>query len=199
MLSVQANTLFALSLALATLGCAQDHANSAIADPKLGVVGVSSARPGSDSGSGFLISANGLLITTGHLSGGSSVNVTLADGRTRVATFLEEDRDADVALLKIPGEGYPFLRLSAGDIEPVMRIRLAGRAGLSYGVFDRWESSGQVIGFTAHVTPADCGAPLLADDGAVIGIVREPSPASTSPQLATPIWRVVRMLPLEVK
>ena len=163
------------------------------------MVRVWSGQSGSDAGSGFLVSANGLLITTCRLSSGSSAKVALADGRTRVATFVEEDRDADVAVLKIAGENYPFLHLSTGDIEPVMRIRAVGQSGLSYGIFDRWENSGQVINFTARVTPADSGAPLLADDGTVIGVVREPSGASGSPQLATPIWRVIRMLPVEVK
>lgn len=194
-----AKTVIPLLALLPFLGCAQQHPNTAVGHPERAVVRVTSARPGSASGSGFLISPDGLLITTSELSHGSSVNVTLADGRTRVATFVEEDRDADVAVLKIAGEHYPFLGVSVVEIEPIIHIRAVSQSGLTYGMFDHWENSGQAMGFTARVTPADSGAPLLADDGAVIGVIREPSGASGSAQLATPIWRVIRMLPIEVK
>ena len=56
-----------------------------------------------------------------------------------------------------------------------MRVRVVGAAGISQGIFDHWENSGQVLSLTARVLPADAGA-VLADDGRVIGIVRRHSP-----------------------
>ncbi len=192
-----------LSFSLAVvsvLGCAQDHVNPAIARPELAVVRISSTRLGSNPGCGFLISANGLLVTTARLAAGdAAIGVTLADGRNRVATFVEEDREADVAVLKIAGDNYPFLTLRNDDSEPVMHIRIVEPTGISYGLFDRWENSGQAMGFTSRAMPADAGAPLLADDGSAIGVVRKAPTNSTSPQLATPIWHVIRMLPAPAK
>ena len=200
MFGFNTKTRLAMLAALSLFGCAHEHVPQTTLHPELAVVRIASARGGLNPGCGFLISAHGLLVTTRRLvSSGTPVNVTLSDGRTLSATFVEEDQDADVALLRIPGDSFPFLHLGNDDIEPVMHIRVVGPTGLSHGIFDRWENSGQAIGFTARVTAADSGAPLLADDGTVIGVVREPSPDAASAQLATPIWHVTRMVPIEAK
>jgi S1-C subfamily serine protease len=188
-------TLAAVSL----LGCAHQHVDPTITHPELAVLRVNGPEAGLG-GYGFLISANGMIVTTSRLiSDGSKVVVTLPDGTTFPATFVEEDREAGVAIIKIAGEGYPFLHLRGDDIEPPMHIRVGGGSGVSQGVFDHWESAGQAMALTARITAYDAGAPVLADDGTVIGVVREPSAAADSPPLATPIWHVTRMLPAQVK
>jgi len=184
--------------ALSLVGCAHEHVDPTLAHPELAVVRVDNPQSGSDSG--FLISANGFLVTTSRLiANGAAVSVGLSDGRSLSAAFVEEDREGGVAILKIAGDKYPFLHLRSDDIEPVMHIRVVGRAGISYGIFDHWENSGQTLSITTRAAPDDTGAPVLADDGAVIGVVREQSPAVGSAGLATPIWHVTRMLPAEVK
>jgi hypothetical protein len=200
MLIFRPKTLFALFSLFSLYGCAHEHVDPTIAHPELAVVRVSSKEAGPEARCGFLISANGMIVTTSHLmSSGSGVSVTLSDGRTYTATFVEEDHEAGLTILKIAGEAYPFLHLHNDDTEPVLHIRVVGCSGISQGIFDHWENSGQALGLTAHTTPADAGAPVLADDGMVIGVLREPLGKSDPPPLATPIWRVTRMLPAVVK
>src|SRR5580765_3277806 len=79
------------------------------------VVSLYSARPGGEQatsrGVGFLVSSNGILVTARHVSEANSELVAFtADGRKHQVTgFYDEDRDYDVAVLKIDGQGFPFL------------------------------------------------------------------------------------------
>lgn len=187
-------------LLLCVTGCAQDGSADVRIHPELTVVRITDGRGEVGPGSGFLVSESGLLVTSRRLiSSSAKINVTLHDGRTVPATMVEEDREAEVILLKIPGSHYPFLHLRDEDIEPVMPVRVIGVDHQSQGVFDHWEETGRLIGFTARVTPADAGAPLLADDGQVIGIVAGKLDATGSVQLATPVWHITRMLPADGK
>jgi putative serine protease PepD len=59
----------------------------------------------SDTGSGIIIRTSGYIITNNHVvsaaAGGGSVHVTLADGKTVVATIVGTDPTSDLAVLKI--------------------------------------------------------------------------------------------------
>jgi len=55
-------------------------------------------------GSGFIIDADGYVVTNNHvIDGGSKITVKLADGRSFPAKLVGTDKDTDVALLKIDG------------------------------------------------------------------------------------------------
>jgi serine protease Do len=55
-------------------------------------------------GSGFIIDADGYVVTNNHvIDGGSKITVKLADGRSFGAKLVGTDKDTDVALLKIDG------------------------------------------------------------------------------------------------
>ena len=64
-------------------------------------------------GSGFLISADGYVVTNNHVvEHGSSMQVTLDDGRTLDAKLVGTDPKTDVALLKITeGGSFPYVKL----------------------------------------------------------------------------------------
>ena len=65
-------------------------------------------------GSGFLISADGYIVTNNHVvEHAKSVTVTMDDGKTLDAKVIGTDEKTDLALLKItePGD-YPFVKLS---------------------------------------------------------------------------------------
>jgi serine protease Do len=71
-------------------------------------------RHGMALGSGFLISADGYIVTNNHVvEHGKSVTVTMDDGKTLDAKVVGTDEKTDLALLKItePGD-YPFVKLS---------------------------------------------------------------------------------------
>jgi serine protease Do len=68
-------------------------------------------RIGTSMGSGFLISADGYVLTNHHVvAGARTVKVTLPDRREFVARLIGSDQQSDVALLKIDATGLPSLR-----------------------------------------------------------------------------------------
>ncbi|MEY4862784.1 MAG: hypothetical protein RLZ51_879, partial [Pseudomonadota bacterium] len=63
-------------------------------------------------GSGFLISADGLLLTNHHVvEGADEIYVTLTDKREVRGRLIGSDRRTDVALVKIEGNGFPSLKI----------------------------------------------------------------------------------------
>src|SRR3954468_18705605 len=65
-------------------------------------------------GSGFLISADGYVVTNNHVvDGAKTVQVTTDDGRTLDAKVIGADSKTDVALLKVTeGGNFPFVKLA---------------------------------------------------------------------------------------
>src|SRR5215212_6196248 len=68
-------------------------------------------------GSGFLISADGYVVTNNHVvDGAKTVQVTTDDGRTLDAKVIGADSKTDVALLKVTeGGNFPFVKLAKGS------------------------------------------------------------------------------------
>ena len=61
------------------------------------------------SGSGFLISADGYIVTNNHVvDKATSITVILNDKREVKARLIGKDEDADLAVIKIEGGNYPF-------------------------------------------------------------------------------------------
>jgi len=75
--------------------------------------------PEKGTGSGFIINADGRILTNFHvISGGSQLTVTLADKKQYKARLLGRDPRNDLALIKIdPRESLPVLKL--GDSDPL--------------------------------------------------------------------------------
>jgi serine protease Do len=74
-------------------------------------------REGASLGSGFLISPDGYVVTNAHViapgAKGATVNsitVTLFDKKEYVAKIIGQDKDSDLALLKIDATALPFVR-----------------------------------------------------------------------------------------
>jgi serine protease Do len=75
--------------------------------------------PGEDTprgeGSGFILSADGYVLTNAHVvDGASEVLVTLVDKREFKAKIIGADERTDVALLKIEASGLPAVKI--GDV-----------------------------------------------------------------------------------
>ena len=79
-----------------------------------GQQGGEAPRHGVALGSGFLISADGYLVTNNHVvEHAKSVSVTMEDGKTLDAKVIGVDAKTDLALLKIDAPGdYPFVKLA---------------------------------------------------------------------------------------
>ena len=141
-------------------------------------------------GSGFLISSDGYIVTNNHVivggpAGGAvdRVTVTLFDGKEYEAEIVGRDPSSDVALLKIPATGLPFVKMAdskksrvgdwviaignplglgntvtAGIISALQRNIGAG------GAYDRF------IQTDTAINPGNSGGPLFNLKGEVVGI-----------------------------
>ena len=64
-------------------------------------------------GSGFFISADGYVVTNNHVvDNASEVQVTMDDGKTLDAKVIGTDPKTDLALLKVEGSDFPYVRLA---------------------------------------------------------------------------------------
>ena len=62
------------------------------------------------SGSGFIVSENGYVLTNAHVvSGAAAVDVLFNDGEKKPALVVGADVNTDIAVLKVEGEDYPAL------------------------------------------------------------------------------------------
>ncbi|MFQ3583534.1 MAG: HhoA/HhoB/HtrA family serine endopeptidase [Cyanobacteriota bacterium] len=138
-------------------------------------------------GSGFIIDANGLIITNAHVVEGSErVTVHLLDGRTFEGEVKGSDPVTDVAVIKVEGEDLPTVTL--GDSDQVRpgdwAIAIGNPLGLdntvTAGIISAvGRSSGQIgaankrVAFLqtdAAINPGNSGGPLLDAEGRVIGV-----------------------------
>jgi len=134
-------------------------------------------------GSGFVINADGYVITNNHVvAGASEIRVKLADGREVPGKVVGGDEKTDLALLKVEATGLPVIplgdsaRLEVG--EPVMAI--GNPFGLAQTVTTGIVSAtGRTIGAgpyddfiqtDASINPGNSGGPLVNARGEVIGV-----------------------------
>lgn len=146
-----------------------------------------SERVEEGSGSGFIIKAEGIILTNAHVvEGADEVTVKLKDGRSFPGTVLGEDPVTDVAVIKIEAESLPTVTLGDSDrLQPgewaiaignplgldntvtVGIISATGRTSSQIGVPDKR------VGFIqtdAAINPGNSGGPLLNAQGQVIGM-----------------------------
>ncbi len=144
--------------------------------------------PERGTGSGFLISADGRILTNHHVVSGQApqIQVTLADKSQYKAKILAFDRVNDLALIKIdPRKPLQFLRLGESDGLQVGQKVLAignpfGLSGtLTTGIVsslgrtiadENGRELADMIQTDAAINPGNSGGPLLDSHGNVIGI-----------------------------
>jgi len=134
-------------------------------------------------GSGFLLSADGYVVTNNHVvASGGEIVVRLSRGSEHAARVVGTDQATDLALLKIEAATLPVLPLGDSDRlqvgEPVMAI--GNPFGLDQTVTtgivsakERFIGSGPYDEFVqtdASINPGNSGGPLLDSRGAVVGI-----------------------------
>lgn len=141
-------------------------------------------RQAAGQGSGFLISADGYVLTNHHVvEGAESVRVTLTDGREFAARVVGNDARTDVALLKLDAPvDLPFATLgeSAGVQPGDWSLAVGNPFGLEHSVtLGIVSAKGRSIGAgpyddfiqtQASINPGNSGGPLFDIEGRVIGI-----------------------------
>jgi S1-C subfamily serine protease len=143
--------------------------------------------PVKESGSGFIVNSDGLIITNNHvISGSAELQVTMADQSRYKADVIDRDPANDLALIKIsPRAKLVTLRLGDSDKLQVGQKVLAignpfGLEGtLTTGIVSslgrnlRDESGRELEGMIqtdAAINPGNSGGPLLDSQGNVIGV-----------------------------
>ncbi|MDR0953223.1 MAG: S1C family serine protease, partial [Elusimicrobiota bacterium] len=135
------------------------------------------------SGTGFIVSANGLVATAGHVvEDAIFINLTFKNGAVSSEAVLldkSQNPEIDLALLKIKAENLPYITFDNSDkaragqeitvIGNPRRLQNTVTSGLisqirqvSRGV--RW------FQISAPVSPSSSGSPVFNDKGYVIGI-----------------------------
>lgn len=75
-----------------------------------------SSRRSSGQGSGFFFSADGNIITSHHvIDGASKITVRTHDGKTLRAKLVGADPKTDLAVLKVEGDDFPYVKLGNSD------------------------------------------------------------------------------------
>ena len=141
-------------------------------------------------GSGFIISPDGYILTNHHVAGDASkIVVTLTSGDTYDADIIGADMVSDVAVLKIKGKNFPFLKLSNSDdviigewviafgnpfgwfynnSKPTVTVGVVSNTGVSFVQEDRVYRD--MIQTDAAISSGNSGGPLVNALGEVIGI-----------------------------
>ena len=143
---------------------------------------------GFGSGTGVIFDESGLVLTNNHvIEGGVEITVTQDDGTQVEAEIIGADRLSDLAVLRLPGDGYPSLplrengSLRAGDwvIAIGNALALPGGPTVTVGVVS---ALGRSIESTPGVTlydliqtdtsinPGNSGGPLIDLNGNLVGI-----------------------------
>ncbi len=101
-------------------------------------------------GSGFLISPDGYVVSNSHVIGNASkVVITLTDGSKHDAKIIGTDDLTDIALLKIEGNHFPYLKLGNSDDVIVGEWVIA--LGNPFGLFDINDKPTVTVGVVSSV------------------------------------------------
>lgn len=149
--------------------------------------GAPSTREAKAGGSGVLITADGYIVTNNHVvDGANTLKVKLYDGRTFEAKIIGTDPTTDVALLKIEGAEFPFLKFGSSDalrlgewvlaigspfdLQSTITAGIVSAKARNLGAIPSQYSIESFIQTDAAVNPGNSGGALVNTAGELVGI-----------------------------
>ncbi len=142
-------------------------------------------------GSGFIISPEGYILTNDHVAGNAKeIIVTMTNGEKYPAELVGTDMISDVALIKIKGKNFPYVKLGNSDDviigewvvafgnpfglfenidKPIVTVGVVSAKGMNLNVDDNRSYRG-LIQTDAVINAGNSGGPLVNSAGEVIGI-----------------------------
>jgi serine protease Do len=168
------------------------------------------------SGSGFFVSADGLVVTNKHVVSDDAATYTVVvnGGKEYEAKVLGKDPNNDIAVLKVEGTDFPVLPLGDSDAIKVGQIAIAignplgefansVSRGIVSGVqrdvtagsgFGQEERLTNIIQTDAAINPGNSGGPLFNINGQVIGVNVAVAQGAENIGFALPINDVKRIV-----
>ena len=158
-------------------------------------------------GSGFVLSADGLIMTNAHvIDGADEVLVTLTDKREFKAKIIGSDKRSDIALVKIDATGLPAVKV--GDVNRLKVGEWVMAIGSPFGldntvtagiVSAKQRDTGDYLPFIqtdVAINPGNSGGPLINMRGEVVGVnsqIYSRSGGSMGISFAIPMDEAVRV------
>lgn len=134
---------------------------------------------GVSSGTGCIISSDGVILTSSHVVDGSKdIDVTTSSGKVYKATVISVlGKNNDLVLLKISAK-EKLIPIKLGDSEEIkvgQKVLAIGNpfgfsGTLTQGIVSRIDYTKNKIQTDAAINPGNSGGPLLNSSGEVIGI-----------------------------
>lgn len=138
------------------------------------------------SGSGFIIDPSGIAITNNHVVTGAALIRVYVGGESqpRNARVLGVSECADLAVIDIEGDGYPYLQWYDGPVDVGLDVYAAGfplgdpEYTLTRGIVSKarangktdWTSVASVVEHDATINRGNSGGPLVTGDGQVVAV-----------------------------
>jgi len=138
------------------------------------------------SGSGFIISPDGIAITNNHVVTGAAFLEVFVGGEDKAlnARVLGVSECSDLAVIDIEGDGFAFLDWYEGGLDAGLKVYAAGfplgveEYTLLDGIIARadadgettWSSVDRVVEHTADTLPGSSGGPIVTEDGLVVAV-----------------------------
>lgn len=146
--------------------------------------------PGRGTGSGVIVSPDGMILTSNHvIDGADQINITLKDGRIFAGEVIGHDRFSDLALLKIDARNLSKIKFGrTRDVRPgdwviamgsplgldntvtLGIVSALGREAKGLHSFGARSGAVRFIQTDAAINPGNSGGPLVNLKGEVVGI-----------------------------
>lgn len=157
-------------------------------------------------GTGFIVHQDGLIVTAWHVvTGASKIEVRLATGTViEVTRVIAQDKERDVALVKVPATALPTIRL--GDSDTVRRgervLVIGSPFGLEQTAADgivssvrRLPGTGTMLQVSVPISPGSSGGPVVNGRGEAVGVAVFRLRGGENLSFAVPINVVKAMMP----
>lgn len=140
-------------------------------------------RTAAGAGSGTFISPDGYILTSGHVvEGYKQVSVWIEDQRTLTGSVVAYDAILDLAVVKVPGNGFHYMELDYTQPRvgeqvivigyPRRSYKLSGKASATIGIVSGFEEISGIrrVQTDAAINPGNSGGAVISTTGTYIGV-----------------------------